>query len=77
MGTPTLRRTRIAAELRAELARQKMSVSSLSHSTHITVPTLRNRLAGTRPFFLEELDTICAVLGVGLTELIDRTEVDA
>lgn len=77
MGTNELRRTRVAAELRAELARQKMSVSSLSNSTHITLPTLRNRLAGKRPFFLEELDTICAVLGVGLTEFIDRTEVDA
>lgn len=76
MGTPKLRRAKIAAELRAELARQKMTVTSLSTSTHITVPTLRNRLSGQRPFFIEELDTICAVLGVGLTELIDRTEVE-
>ena len=74
---PKLRRSKLAAELRAELARQKMTVTSLSLSTHITVPTLRNRLAGTRPFFIEELDTICAVLGVGLTELIDRTEADS
>lgn len=70
------RRAAIAAEVRAELARQSMTLTALSLSTHITVPTLRNRLAGKRPFFLEELDTICAALGVGLTELIDRTEVD-
>lgn len=67
----------MAAELRAELARQRMSVLTLSGATNITVPTLRNRLQGKSPFYLEELDLICAALGVGLSAFVDRTEVPA
>jgi len=77
MGTTERRRARTAAELRAELARKQVSVVSLSAATGIKVPTLRNRLAGKSPFYLEELDTICAALGVGLSAFVDRTEVDA
>jgi len=77
MTKPKERRTRIADELRAEMARQRMTVVSLSAATNIKSPTLRNRLAGRSPFFLEEVDLICTVLGVGLTAFIDRTEVEA
>lgn len=77
MGTTHRRRARIAAELRAEMARQKMSALTLSEATDIKVPTLRNRLAGKSPFYLEELDLICAALGVGLSDFVDRTEVAA
>lgn len=75
MSTPTpRRRARTAAELRAELARQKMSVITLAESTGIKVPTLRNRLSGKAPFYLEELDLICLALGVGLSAFVERTE---
>jgi hypothetical protein len=59
------------------MARQKVTVITLSKSTNITVPTLRNRLAGKSPFYIEELDLICFALSVGLSTFIERTEVAA
>jgi DNA-binding Xre family transcriptional regulator len=77
METTPRRRARIAAELRAEMARQKMTVVALSEATEIKVSTLRNRLAGKSPFYIEELDTICTELSVGLSAFVDRTELAA
>lgn len=59
------------------MARQKVTVIALSNSTNITVPTLRIRLAGKSPFYIEELDKICFALNVGLSNFIDRTEAAA
>ena len=74
MEIPTGRRDRIAAELRAEMARQKVSVVSLSEATDIKVATLRNRLNGVQPFFVSELDSVCFALGLSLSEFITRTD---
>jgi len=71
---PTLRRTRIAAEIRAELARQQMSQATLSAATGITPSTLRARLQGVQPFWMDELDQIANVIGVPLSELITRSD---
>ena len=74
MRTTDTRRTRIADEIRAELARQRMSQASLSAATGITKNTLRSRLQGVRPFWVYELDNICHVLGVPLTVMIERSD---
>lgn len=74
-----LRRSRTAAELRAEMARQKMTAISL-HSAltdagyDMKLPTLRNRINGQKPLNLEDLAAICRVLGVGVSVLNDRVE---
>lgn len=51
-----------------------MSQASLSTATGITKNTLRSRLQGVRPFWVYELDLICDVLGVTLTEMITRSD---
>ena len=69
-----LRRARIAAEVRAELARQNKTRASLSQATGISVDTLRRRLDGVRPFYMDELDSITLFLGIPLVEFVARTE---
>lgn len=56
------------------MARQKITVVTLADATGMKEPTLRNRLHGRQPFYLEELAAICQVLGVGLSALNDRVE---
>jgi DNA-binding Xre family transcriptional regulator len=74
MGTETNRRTRIADEIRSELARRRMSQAQLSAITGITKNTLRSRLQGVRPFNLDEVDRICFVLDMPMVELISRSD---
>lgn len=76
-----LRRSRTAAELRAEMARQKITAISLAEALDadgypIKLPTLRNRINGQKPLNLEDLAAICRVLGVGISVLNDRVEAE-
>lgn len=68
------RRARIAAEIRAELARQGKSASELSIGTGIRRDTLRRRLNGTYPLLAEELLAICLYLNIPVATLVARTE---
>jgi len=77
MRTTENRRTRAAAEIRAELARQKKSQAWLSAATGIKKTTLRSRLDGVGPFGLDDLDIITAALHIPLVEFISRTDVTA
>ncbi len=74
MESNPLRRTSIAAEVRAELARQSKTYVSLAEATGISVDTLRRRLAGLKPFYVEELGSVCRFLGITLDELLARAE---
>lgn len=71
---PPLRRTSIAAEIRAEVARQKVSKATLAQATDIHVDTLRRRLDGHMPFYAEELVAICHFLNIPVAELLERAE---
>jgi hypothetical protein len=73
---PGLRRARIAAELRSELAIQKKSRTSLSLATGMTTETLRRRLGGVKPFNMDELDSIVRFLGIPLVDFVARTEIE-
>lgn len=75
-GDDRLRRSRVAAEIRAEMARQRISAPTLLSRSelNITLPTLRNRLQGKSPFFYEELVLIARALGVGISVLHERVE---
>lgn len=69
-----LRRTALAAEVRAELARQNKTYVSLAAATDMSDATLRRRLAGHKPFYVEELVSVSRFLGVSMDELIGRAE---
>jgi len=65
---------RVAAELRAELARQKRSGRELSVVLGISEHTTGRRLNGETPFNMVELAAACMWLGISLTDLIRRAE---
>jgi transcriptional regulator with XRE-family HTH domain len=72
METKPLRRTAIAAEVRAELARQNKTLTSLAQAADISTDTLRRRLNGLSSFPVEELGPVCRFLGLTLDQLLDR-----
>ena len=77
MERKPLRRSRVAAEIRAEAARQKRSRASLAQAAGISVDTLRRRLDGVYPFAVEEVDAICFLLRLPMPELLKRAREDA
>lgn len=68
------RRQRIAAEVRAELARQNRLKSELAAALGISTDTLRRRLDGVRPFYFHELEAVASFLGMRLSDLTGRTD---
>ncbi len=64
----------MAAEIRAELARQRVSQAALTTATGMNKNTLRRRLAGIQPFYIHELEAICGFLNVPLSEFLQRTK---
>lgn len=71
------RRAKVAAEIRAELARQGKSATQLATATGIGRDTMRRRLNGVYPFNSDELYSICHFLGISIVELTERTEAAA
>jgi DNA-binding Xre family transcriptional regulator len=67
------RRAEVAAEIRAELARQRVPQTALISATGISKNTLRRRLNGVKPFYVHELEAICSFLNIPLSEFLDRT----
>ena len=74
MTHQTQRRAAIAGEIRAELGRQNLTYTALAAATGITPSTLSRRLIGTKPFLLEELQSIARFLGIKLSDLTERTD---
>ena len=72
METQALRRTAIAAEVRAERARQGKTLASLAFAINKSPDTLTSRLNGKRPFYVEELLSICSLFDMTLDELVAR-----
>jgi transcriptional regulator with XRE-family HTH domain len=69
-----LRRANLAAEIRAEMARQRVSINQLAAGTSISASTLYRRLNGVKPFNVDELDAIAVFLGVPAWELAERAK---
>lgn len=69
MASGKPRRELVAAEVRAELARQMMTVPALSDATGIAYRTLTRRVSGESPFDTDELDRVARALGVPLAHL--------
>lgn len=62
----------ITAEIRAEMAKQRISVKDLSEAINMPRTTLSTRLNDHSPFGLDELEKVSEVLGVESWELLRR-----
>lgn len=68
------RSERVAEEIRAEMARQQVTVDALSEKSGIPISTLRRSVKGHRPFTINELFVITRLLGISVVEIIQRAE---
>lgn len=55
---------RVAAEVRAELARAQIKIKDLAPELEMSVSTLQRRLSGEIPFDVEELTRIAEIANV-------------
>lgn len=69
------RREQVATEIRAEMARQRISLTALADATSISLSTLRRRIDGRIAFRVDELDKVTAALGLRPADLYARGEV--
>jgi len=67
------RRQAVAEEIRAELARQNMSLASLSTKTGLSTKILRARLKGKKPFFVDEIELVAIALNMHTLDLLARS----
>lgn len=65
----------VSAEVRAEMARQKVSMNSLAMQVGIPVSTLRRSVLGQRPFSIDELHDVAEFLNISMAELIHNSAV--
>lgn len=65
---------RVAAEVRAEMARQnkRVTLTGMAEATGITLSTLRRRVDGSSSFTLDELTRVAEYLGVSVAVLSER-----
>lgn len=59
-----------AAEVRAEMGRQRITGAALAKSLGVSDMYLSRRLTGTVPFDLAEIERVAAALGVQVTQLL-------
>ena len=68
----------LAAEIRAEMAAQRITATEMQQRTGIKHASWRNWLVtAVRPVPYPELEAVCDVLGVNLSEMLRRAEVRA
>lgn len=67
-------RERIAAEVRAELARQQRTTTEVAESAGMVTSTLIRKMQARYPFDTDELERVAAALGVTVTELLSRAD---
>lgn len=76
MATRTLSE-RVADNVRAELARAKVSQAKLAKEMDFTQQSISRRLSGNVSFSVDELELIATFLGISVLTLIGDTEVAA
>lgn len=62
----------IASEIRAEMGRQRKSVTELAETTGIPLSTLRRSVNGERAFTMDELWDVTRSLGVLASDLVSK-----
>lgn len=73
MATTTEIREQIAAEVRAEIARRRLTQRQVAEILDMTQPALQLRLVGTRPFRAEELVKLADSLGIPASQFVSTT----
>jgi len=71
------RRVRLAGEIRQLMKAQSKSRAELASAAGISLAQIDHRLAGLRPFDIEELDAVAGVFGFRASDLTRRTDVAA
>lgn len=61
---------RVAAAVRAEVARRKISQGRIASVLDTSQATVSRRLAGTTPFDLDELEQVAGLLGLSVADLL-------
>lgn len=61
---------RVAAEVRAAMARHGRTSRDLATILNVSAPTARARWGGSRPYTVEEVDRIAEALGVPVLDLL-------
>lgn len=72
MDNPTAQR--VAAEIRAEMARQGVTAPTVAQATDMSRSTLHRKLTDRATFTIAEAAAVCATLGVPLSEMVRRAE---
>lgn len=67
----------IAAHISQQLITRDRSQNWLSEKTNIPRSTLKRSLTGSRPFNVEELNSIAGALDLGITDLVRPAEPQA
>jgi len=65
---------KVAAEVRASLARSGMPQSDLAQATGMSNASLSRKLKGRQPFYLDELMMIAPILGTSASALVAAAE---
>lgn len=68
--------TRVAAEIRAEMARRKLSQRALSTLAGTSTATMSRWLSGEKALDLENLETLSRALNVSVVDLVSWGEMD-
>lgn len=68
------RSERVSEEVRAEMARRRMSVNALSEESGVPISTLRRSVNGQRPFTIQELFVITRLLDISVVDIVQRAE---
>ncbi|WBT08819.1 helix-turn-helix transcriptional regulator [Corynebacterium sp. SCR221107] len=64
----------VAIEVRAELARQEKTINQVADYVGMPVSTMRRSVKGQRPFTIDELGAISEFLGIGIVQLLKRSD---
>lgn len=64
----------VAAEVRAEMARQRMSQSRLAELLGVAQQTISRRIVGEVPFDVSELARVAELLNVPMTQFLGSVE---
>ncbi|MBM4517522.1 helix-turn-helix domain-containing protein [Rhodococcus hoagii] len=67
---------RVAANVRAEMARHRVTQSTLAKKLHCSQQALSRRINGRYPFDVNELGVIADVLGIGFEDLVLQSRVE-
>lgn len=70
-GAAPIRQT-VASEVRATMARQRISGSELARRMGVSQPYLHRRISGELPFDIDDLDRVAGFLNVTIADLLPR-----